>query len=534
MSTRSIGSCLCLVVWLAGCQQSALKDRRDGGAFSRADGGDAGVLIRGDGGGGGALSGTPAGPGTGTPFDPAANGSEGVALDPTGSIVLGPASTMTGPSLIWVPNSSDGTISKIDTRQLKELARYRTGPGDPDPSRTTVSLDGDVVVANRHSVPSATKIAADPSRCIASGGGSSTGGSDVRDWGDDRCVVWHTPLPDGSIPRAAAFDAEPGPNGELSAHVWIGLYEHMKVVQLDATTGRKLAEVDTKPVKPYGMAVDDAHNLWVVTNGNEAGKLHIPTRRWTRIKDSPCSYGVAVDPKGRVWTSQGGCVARYSPTNDTWDEARVGESNKGIAIDGSGAVWIASGDRVTHADPERMTELKSVPLGASGVIGMAVDFDGMIWAISKDGNRAIRIHPTTDETNDVRVGRGPYAYSDMTGFQLRNAAGRLGSYRQTFTGCAGEARWERLSWTAALTGATSLEVRARTADDAASLAAAPWVLVAKQPPQGPPADLVAPLGASATKPLLQVEFRLRSSEASETPILSRIDAQRRCPGAVVY
>ncbi|MBK6847269.1 MAG: hypothetical protein IPG96_06895 [Proteobacteria bacterium] len=534
MITRSIGCCLCLASLLGGCSQSSLSGRREGGTTGPADGGDARAVVRSDAGGNLALSGTQAGPGTGTAFDPRANGSDGVALDPSGAIVLGPASTSSSASLIWVANSDEGTISKVDTRQLKELARYRTGPALPDPSRTTVSLDGDVVVANRHRVPSATKIAADPSRCTGSGRGSSTSGTDLRDWGDDRCVLWHTPLPDGSTPRAAAFDAEEGPRGELSAHVWIGLYDHEKLVELDATTGAKLGEIDTSPVKPYGMAVDGAHNLWVVSNGKTAGKLHIPTRRWTQIKDPPCSYGIAVDPQGRVWTSRDDCVARYSPTTDTWDRASVGSDNKGLAIDASGSVWIASGDRVIQAGMETMTRTKSVPLGASGVIGMAVDFDGMIWAISQDDDAAIRIHPTTYATDQVPVGRGPYTYSDMTGFQLRNAAGRLGSYRQTFTGCTGEARWERLSWTVALTAATSLEVRARTADDAAGLATAPWVLIAKQPTQGPPADLALPLGASATKPLLQVELRLRSSKASETPILSRIEAQRRCPGAVVY
>lgn len=534
MITRGIGCCLCLASLLGGCSQSSLSGRRDGRATGPADGGDARALVRSDVGGGPALSGTQAGPGTGTAFDPGANGSEGVALDPSGAIVLGPASTSSSASLIWVANSDEGTISKVDTRQLKELARYRTGPSLPDPSRTTVSLEGDVVVANRHRVPSATKIAADPSRCTGSGRGSSTSGTDLRDWGDDRCVLWHTPLPGGSTPRAAAFDAEEGPQGELSAHVWIGLYDHEKLVELDATTGAKLGEIDTSPVKPYGMAVDGAHNLWVISNDDSAGKLHIPTRRWTQIKDSPCGYGIAVDPQGRVWTSHGGCVARYSPSTATWDRASVGGQNRGLAIDARGSVWIASGDSVTQADAAGMTETRSVPLGSSGVIGMAVDFDGMIWSISKAGNAAIRIHPTTYATAKVPVGDGPYTYSDMTGFQLRNAAGRLGSYRQTFTGCTGEARWERLSWTVALTAATSLEVRARTADDAAGLATAPWVLIAKQPTQGPPADLAVPLGASATKPLLQVEFRLRSSNPAETPILSRIDAQRRCPGAVVY
>src|SRR5262245_15632594 len=31
-------------------------------------------------------------------------------------------------SIIWIANSSEGTVSKVDTAQAVELARYRTGP----------------------------------------------------------------------------------------------------------------------------------------------------------------------------------------------------------------------------------------------------------------------------------------------------------------------------------------------------------------------------------------------------------------------
>ena len=52
---------------------------------------------------------------------------------------------------IWIANSEESTVSKIDVHTLDELARYRTHPdGNGNPSRTSVSLAGDVAVANRH------------------------------------------------------------------------------------------------------------------------------------------------------------------------------------------------------------------------------------------------------------------------------------------------------------------------------------------------------------------------------------------------
>ena len=51
---------------------------------------------------------------------------------------------------IWIPNSNNGTVSKVDTRTGKELARYRVSPYSySSPSRTTVDLQGNCWVANR-------------------------------------------------------------------------------------------------------------------------------------------------------------------------------------------------------------------------------------------------------------------------------------------------------------------------------------------------------------------------------------------------
>ena len=54
-------------------------------------------------------------------------------------------------SYVWVANSAEATVSKVDTVTMVEEGRYRTAPetGFASPSRTSVSLSGDVGVANR-------------------------------------------------------------------------------------------------------------------------------------------------------------------------------------------------------------------------------------------------------------------------------------------------------------------------------------------------------------------------------------------------
>ena len=61
--------------------------------------------------------------------------------------------------IMWIANAGEDTVSKWDTENNIELARYHTwfGPpaahdawSGPSPSRTAVDLDGNCYVANRH------------------------------------------------------------------------------------------------------------------------------------------------------------------------------------------------------------------------------------------------------------------------------------------------------------------------------------------------------------------------------------------------
>src|SRR5690606_359919 len=67
-------------------------------------------------------------------------------------------------SYVWVANAPEGTVSKINMETLEEEARYLTrADGKGNPSRTSVSLKGDVAVANRHG--GLVKFYVDPADC---------------------------------------------------------------------------------------------------------------------------------------------------------------------------------------------------------------------------------------------------------------------------------------------------------------------------------------------------------------------------------
>ena len=94
-------------------------------------------------------------------------------------------------SYIWIANSNESTVSKINTESLVEEGRYITRPdSNGNPSRTSVNLNGDMAIANRSG--GVTMIYARHDDC-PDPTNTSTGAGDVKPW-PDGCVGWHTPM----------------------------------------------------------------------------------------------------------------------------------------------------------------------------------------------------------------------------------------------------------------------------------------------------------------------------------------------------
>ncbi|MCS6913843.1 MAG: hypothetical protein RMK29_01670 [Myxococcales bacterium] len=490
------------------------------------------------------------GPGQPSGFDPKGEGSSGVKLDDKGNVVLDPGNFATMTPIIWVANSGEGTISKVDTRTMKEVARYVTAPGGgADPSRTTVSLTGDVVVANRallsrSNKASATKIAGDRSGCIDRNGngridtseGSGPGAAIPWPAGQmhspDECVLWYTELGAGSVPRAAGFDAGVG---ELETHVYIGLWATREVVRLRGKDGAIVKRINVAPAQPYGLVLDLDGAVWVQGTGTLV-KIDVKAGDQVKVLGSiPCPYGIAADSRGFIYTAGATCVSRYNPATGRWDQVDVPGATflRGLALDQKHQVWVADTQvGMFHIDAmgANMVVKRSIPIGqadgSGNNVGAAIDFDGNPWVISYSESKAYKINPANYTTQAVEVGTTPYTYSDMTGFQLRNAGAPAGFFRRTFEGCGPHTRWFDLDWQIMAPPGTEVTVRVRFAKSPAELMNAMWVQVARVPPDQGPVRLQVPQGASPD--YMQVEISMKSADPKLTPILSSLSASYSC------
>jgi streptogramin lyase len=350
-----------------------------------------------------------------------------------------------GYSYIWISNSPEGTVSKINTKTTIEEARYLVGPGLTDPSRTSVNLFGDAVVVDRNG--GITKIGVKEDRCVESNGvpgiQTSTGPNDVLAWGQDECVLWRTELAAlnyqiGARPVAwegGLVDGCAAPN----PRVWVGWYDgangHFR--RLDGTTGAILDSVGPVPWSglsfgPYGGAADKDGNFWV--SGWQAGPLiridadtlqvqtfQIPAT----ITPQQWNYGMALDKSGDAWIASAYSVYHFRADSSTWLEIPVpgAFSLRGLMVDKDGIAWVATNEPPGLAAIDTDTDTVLAPAiaipGSVQPVGVSIDVDGYVWVVDQSANAAFKIDGDTYQLAGMTTGLNqPYTYSDMTGAGL--------------------------------------------------------------------------------------------------------------------
>jgi hypothetical protein len=456
-----ITQCLSILAGLgllapAACSET---DSSDGGATSAVGDGDGDGDGTGDGDGDGDGSGDGDGDGDGTgDGDGDGDGDGGTIFDVSGVPDGGGGSNECGCgedefSYIWIANSGEHTVSKINTRTMIEEGRYYTrADQDGSPSRTSVSIDARaVVVANRRG--GVTKIWARQEDCVDKNNNNqidtSTGPLDVLAFDEDECIAWHTFVDETTVQRPVAWTS--GVLNEETCEyedqkVWtatgrgvvangpgycgpLGTWVH----RLNADTGEVEDEIHIPEAEMpcaswgdygfgyYGGAVDPDNNMWLSTFG--AGRIvRVDHDSLEYIVYNGSSYGVTVDILGRPWV--GDSPRRFDEANQVWESANPnmpGAGGSGIAEDHEGRMWAATSGGVGWVDRDALTAGDTVALPAQGLYrGISVDVDGYIWAIPLGGTEAFKIDPETYEYESVSGLNSPYSYSDMTGGQLNN------------------------------------------------------------------------------------------------------------------
>lgn len=360
---------------------------------------------------------------------------------------------------VWVANSVESTVSKINMETLVEEARYLTRPdGMGNPSRTSVSLKGDVAVANRHG--DLVKFYADPADCKDTNGvpgiQTSTGKEDVLPWDMEECRAWYIDFPT-SNQRPVAWTqgtVQAGGCNTTDEKVWTVMSEKSSlfpgqgaaggviVALVDGATGviEKQITIPTfsgEGYGAYGAAVNSHGDLFISPLGligpAKIAKVYIDNfayKIWTVPKEIG-PYGITVDHKGRVWLSSNAIsmngAARFDPDTEVWDLVPGFYSGAGIAEGQDDLMWVASGEGITavHIDTLAVGPVFKSPYY---IKGLGFDAKGFLWAVNyaldEEGNQVdpeVVMKIDVDTLSVVNSYDGlnrPYTYSDFTGNAL--------------------------------------------------------------------------------------------------------------------
>ena len=384
-------------------------------------------------------------------------------------------------SNIWIANSPDGTISKIDTVTATEIGRFQVTPQPQNnvlvgPSRTSVSLYGDVAVADRSGGLAVVHARQEDCVDANNNGQIDTSTNNVPlAYGEDECLAWRIDIPrmegvydDRRGPRAVQWTLPDGiENCDFTnAKIWIAFSNENNddgtVWLVDGATGDVDVEIpipgmDCEMMGPYGGGVDIKSNFWFVENDTRKALYMVkygcepgPGEDCWEVYDRPDPdmdpYGITVDYDGRVWMAgQNNSLYYYDSINGSWANfkpeldaffANTGHPSnvlRGLMMDSNEVLWVATVQDFgggsfpgvlevdTTQDPFVYEFHSKDVLGGQlqHAAGVSIDVEGYVWLVDTFSNGAYKIN-STNPSDYTRVDglNQPYTYSDMTGFAL--------------------------------------------------------------------------------------------------------------------
>jgi ABC-type branched-subunit amino acid transport system substrate-binding protein len=320
---------------------------------------------------------------------------------------------------------------------------------------------------------------------------------------------------DGSITSFIESDAPPGNVAVGEGGVWVLDNAAKTVSRIDPKT-REVTESFDTPGVPSELAVGEGA-LWVgIAAGRQGANATVRVARMdtdngrvtgtARLRGDEGVYPVAGTPRlavgeGAVWAvNPDGSVSRIDPKTGGV-VATIETKNRAWTIAaGDGGVWYLGFDGatgVTEIDTRRNRQGRTIPVGASGLMGVAVG-GGSVWAAADQDGVVWRIVPersAIQRTIEVGSGATFVAFGDgaaWTGNYVDGTVARIDPRTNRVTAKASVGAPQAL---AAGAGSGWVSVAGETTDGAlsktacgevASGAGTPDVLIASDLPlQGP-------------------------------------------------
>lgn len=448
---------------------------------------------------------------------------------------------------VWVANTDEMTLSRVDGAALQETARYRL-PGEP--KRIAVDYGGAALVLSLSETGwTLTKVAGVAADCAAEIP-TSSGPTDLLPSGEDGCVLWtRTVAEPGGQAMGLAVDGARSPDGDAGGNAWVatGVPPQVQVYRgADGEPGLTVAL--PVGVSPQDATFDLSGRLWVADREGILYRLDYTPDGYEVLGipvAEPCFQleALAFDDKGHLYLSTYACESVLSFDHDSY--AFRAAMAPGL-LSTRGLAWVGDSLFVAHTaaalsrvqlDPWAFAETVGVG-GSRGVPvesqGVSVDSNGLLWITSRAGGgegRGLLSRFDTEAmkvTGQVVVGKGPRALGDFTGSRLLGSYAEEGTASKTFTGCGEGVKTAWLAVHTRYRASADAEVlfEVRQAERAADLASQPWLELGGTAGERKPISLAhVPKGG-----VLSLRMTLRSGAHLGAPIVEQVGVQWSCPG----
>lgn len=374
--------------------------------------------------------------------------------------------------IMYIANSGEDTISKLNTTTNAETARYRSwfGPAGqqgfvnhpnngftgPAPSRSAVDADGNCYVGNRGfstpgtlmkilnsgfidrngngtldtSVDTNMNNVIDPAEILPMADNNPANGAvDQAEILDER-VAWIVPI---AAANALVRSVSIAPDGAI----WVGLYNNRTYQSYSSVTGSPIgvpiSTATPHSHTPYGSLVFSNGDLYSASLGNNLGKLTTGTGAWTSFTHSASDYGIGIgnDPNNGnspmvILGGQGiSSFFKFNTTTNAFSFPASGITPLGVSVDSNNDIFCSDavgGGQFSGCSKFRPdgSLLWSSPAqtgaASSSQRGVIVDANGNVWTVNPENDNVSKFDGVTGAPLGVfPVGDFPYTYSDASG-----------------------------------------------------------------------------------------------------------------------
>jgi YVTN family beta-propeller protein len=282
----------------------------------------------------------------------------------------GPGWFATTDGALWVGNTGEGTISRIDPTTNTVVATVTVAPrggrgGDAVPN-WLVSYDGQIWATDN---PENKIVRVDPAT---------------------NTVVQSIPM------TVANLSDLPKPGGLIvdSTGVWASDVDGGRLVHFDAATGAVLAEI---PMDQPGSLESGFGSIWVVAGQGGRTMVRVDPTTHTIVSEIPVTGNVWVFEiqDDAVWGIGGdGDLFRIDPaTNTLAATINTGLPSSHASHITPAGIWVGGYLHVGLVRIDPTTGVHSRVIDTDHIVWDLIEFDGSIWAANGNDNTVIRIDP---------------------------------------------------------------------------------------------------------------------------------------------